>query len=116
MLTFAAFYFHPSLEVARAQWNVAKAGIRTAGGRPNPTLSVTPEYAFNAEPGMSPWLATLNLSVPIETAGKRGYRIAGAQQMAEAARLNLASMAWQVRSNVRGSLLDFSVLRRRAAF
>src|SRR5947209_42000 len=35
-LTMAAFYYHPSLEVARAQWGVAKAGIKTAGGRPNP--------------------------------------------------------------------------------
>src|SRR5712692_9147399 len=34
-LTLVAFYFHPNLEVARAQWSVAKAGIRTAGGRLN---------------------------------------------------------------------------------
>src|SRR5438093_1601124 len=32
-LTLAAFYFHPSLDVARAQWNVATAGVVTAGGR-----------------------------------------------------------------------------------
>ena len=35
-LTLAAFYFHPSLDVARAQWGVAKAGVQSAGGRPNP--------------------------------------------------------------------------------
>ena len=34
-LTFAAFYFHPSLEVARAQWRVSQAGVKTAGERPN---------------------------------------------------------------------------------
>src|SRR5206468_1005521 len=43
-LTFAAFYYHPSLDVARAQWGVAKAGVQTAGGRPNPTVGLTPEY------------------------------------------------------------------------
>src|SRR4051812_40989395 len=36
-LALAAFYFHPDLAVARAQWNTAQAGIKTAGGRPNPT-------------------------------------------------------------------------------
>src|SRR5438094_8005283 len=39
-LTLAASYYHPSLDVARAQWSVAQAGIRTAGGRPNPTLGL----------------------------------------------------------------------------
>jgi hypothetical protein len=54
MLTLAAFYFQPSLHVARAQRDVAKAAIRTAGGRPNPTIGVTPEYSFNPPEGTSP--------------------------------------------------------------
>jgi len=112
-LTLAALYFHPSLDVARAQWGVAEAGVRTAGGRPNPTIGVTPEYTFNAEKGFSPWIATLNLSIPMETAGKRGYRIARAEHISESARLGIASVAWQVRSNLRASLLEFSAARRR---
>jgi outer membrane protein TolC len=114
-LTLVAFYYHPSLDVARAQWGVAKAGIQTAGGRPNPTVGVTPEYAFNPDKGVSPWLATLNVDIPIETAGKRGYRIARAEHLSESARLNLAASAWQVRGNVRKSLLDFTAASRRAA-
>src|ERR1700728_3696537 len=39
-LTLAAFYFHPSLEVARAQWLVAVAGEKTAGCGPHPTRAV----------------------------------------------------------------------------
>ena len=80
MLALAAFYYHPDLEVARAQWDVARAGIQTAGGRPNPTLSVAPGYNFNhinAAPGLSPWFPVVSLDVPIETAGKRGDRING---------------------------------------
>src|SRR5436309_6255512 len=34
-LTLVAFYYHPNLDVARAQWDSATASIRTAGGRPN---------------------------------------------------------------------------------
>ena len=53
-LILAAFYFHPSLEVARAQWNVAKASVVTAGGHPNPTVTVGPAYNFNAASAVSP--------------------------------------------------------------
>jgi len=112
MLTLAAFYYHPSLEVARAQWAVAKGGETTAGQKPNPTLSVTP--AYNATTFMtSPWIVTGSLDVPVETAGKRGYRKAQAAHLSEAARLKIASAAWQVRSNLRGSLIDFASAARR---
>src|SRR5580765_2358394 len=46
-LTLVAFYFQPKLDVARAQWNLAKTGVKTAGGRPNPTLAVAPGYSLN---------------------------------------------------------------------
>ena len=105
-LTLAAFYYHPSLDVARAQVGVAEAGVITAGGRPNPTLSFSPEYAFNPDAGLSPWVAGFNLDIPIETAGKRGYRIAQARLLTEAARLQLAETGWQVRSRVRAALLE----------
>jgi len=114
-LTLAAFYFHPSLEVARAQWRVAKAAIITAGGRPNPTLSVTPEYDVNPASGVSPWLPSVNFDTPIETAGKRKLRIAQADRLSEAAWLNIRTTAWQVRSDVRASLLDFVVARKRVS-
>src|SRR5689334_1005441 len=39
-LTLAAFYYHPGLDLARAQWASASAGMKTAGGRPNPVLAV----------------------------------------------------------------------------
>jgi len=114
-LTLAAFYFQPSLEVARAQWRVAQAGIKTAGGRPNPTLSLTPGYdTTTAIP--SPWFPAVNLDLPVETMGKRGKRIAEAKNLSESARLDIVTAAWKVRSDVRASLLDFTVAERRAAF
>jgi outer membrane protein TolC len=113
-LTLAALYYHPSMDVARAQWGLAQASIRTAHGRPNPSLSVIPEYSVNPDKGVSPWLATVNFDIPIETAGKRGYRIARAQHLSEAARLNLAVQAWQVRSRLRMALLEHATAQRRA--
>jgi outer membrane protein TolC len=109
-LTLAAFYYQPSLDVARARWAVATAGKTTAAERPNPTLSVSPAYNTTTTVP-SPWIVTPSLDIPIETAGKRGYRIAQAQQLSEVARLNIAAVAWQVRSAVRRSLVDLDAAR-----
>jgi outer membrane protein TolC len=114
MLTFAAFYYHPSLDVARAQWHVAQAGVKTAGGRPNPTLTVTPGYSANPAAGVSPWFPAVNFDLPIETAGKRGKRVSVAQHLSESARLNVATAAWSVRSNLRSSLLDSAAAHQRS--
>jgi len=105
-LTLAAFYFSPELDLARAQWGTARAGLRTAGQRPNPTLSAVPQYnATTFSP--SPWVATFALDIPIETAGRRGYRIAQAGHLSEAARLNIGSVAWQVRGKLRRALVEY---------
>ena len=45
-LTLAALYYHPDMDVARAQWGVARGGRITAGERPNPTLN--PLMGYNA--------------------------------------------------------------------
>ncbi len=98
-LSLAALYFHPSLEAARARLAEAEAATVTAGARPNPTLSLAPGVP-------SPWLMTLDFSVPIETAGKRGHRIQSARSLDQAALLDLADAAWKVRSGVRLALLN----------
>jgi outer membrane protein TolC len=113
-LTLVAFYFHPSLEVARAQWLVAEAGLRTAGARPNPSVSVSPGYDTQIPGNFSPWLVPVTFDLPIETAGKRGHREAQALRIAEAARWNVVSAAWQIRSAVRVNLLDFTMAGGRA--
>ena len=102
----AAFYYHPDLDVARAQWGVAKAKIVTAGAMPNPTFSFMPQYNVNAESGLSPWTLGAVLDIPIETAGKRGYRLRQAEQLSDAARLGIAGIAWHVRSGVRAAFVN----------
>jgi outer membrane protein TolC len=115
LLSLAAFYYHPDLDVARAQWGVAKAGRITAGERPNPTLTPSPGYAVNSPPDISPWILGIALDIPIETAGKRGYRISQSKELSEAARCHIASVAWKVRSQVRASLVALSSASRSAA-
>lgn len=103
-LTLVAFYYHPALAVARAEWAMANAARVTAGERPNPSVSFTPTYDTTTTP---PWIPGVSFDIPIETAGKRSYRIAQANHLSEAARWNFVEAAWQVRSRVRSSLLDF---------
>ncbi len=59
----------------------------------------------------SPWLVAVTLDVPIETAGKRGKRIAEAEHLSEAARWNFVGTAWQTRSQVRAALLNLYAAR-----
>jgi outer membrane protein TolC len=112
-LTLVAFYFHPDLEVARAQWLVAQAGTETAKARPNPSVSVNPGYDTQIPGNYSPWVVPVTFDLPIETAGKRGKRMAEAEKVAESARWNFVSAAWQVRRDVRTSLLDLKIAGQR---
>ena len=108
-LTLVAYYYHPDLVVARAMWGVGLAGELCAGMRPNPTINANVQRNTDTPSGTSPWTLGLNLDIPIETAGKRGYRIEQAKHLSEAARVAIGSTAWQVRSRVRAALLDLHV-------
>jgi outer membrane protein, heavy metal efflux system len=104
-LSLAALYFNPSLDAARARIAESQAQILTAGARPNPSLGLTPGIP-------SPYLLTVDLSFPLETAGKRGYRLQAARSLDLAARLELAQTTWTVRSSVRAALVDQLVASR----
>ena len=108
-LTLVAFYFHPDLDEARAAAAGARAGVVTAGQRPNPQISPSLTIDTTTSP---PWIPALGLQIPIETAGKRGHRIAQARQQQRATQLRVISVAWQVRARVRTSLTDFVAARR----
>ena len=56
----------------------------------------------------------VTFDIPIETAGKRGKRIAEAEKISESARWNFVSAVWQIRSGVRADLLDLKISERRA--
>jgi len=111
-LSVAAFYYSPNLAVARAQWEVAVADIQTASARPNPSVTVTPGYDTTTTT-LSPWLPVINFDWPLETAGKRGKRMAEARELADSARWDIVTAAWQVRSTLREALVDGQVAERR---
>ena len=115
-LTLAALYFQPSVDVARAHAATAAAAIRTAEARPNPTLSVGPEWSANPDAGVaSPWLAFLHLDWPIETAGKRGHRIDRASAVAASAREAIQTETVRLRQQLYAALVEVEAARARRA-
>jgi outer membrane protein TolC len=112
-LTLVGFYYSPELAVAEAKLKVADAAIITASQRPNPTIGPGPMYAASAASTFAPWaIGAAELSLPIETAGKRGYRIAQAERLADATTLGVGEAAWRVRSAVRTALLNHLLAQR----
>jgi hypothetical protein len=83
--TLAVFY---DLDVARAGWGVAKAGVITAGSIPNPSVNFRPQYNDGTVGGLSPWTLGFNLYIPLESARKRGYRVEKAAALGETAHIS----------------------------
>lgn len=105
-LTLAGLYFNPSLGVARANLQVARAAVITAGGRPNPGLSS--DFAMLTHGSTtSPAILNVIVGLPFVTAGKRGIEVRQAQAAAAAQQLDVETAAWGVRTQVRDAALDY---------
>jgi cobalt-zinc-cadmium efflux system outer membrane protein len=115
LFTLAAYYFQPSLDVARAQWRVAEVAAISAGARPNPAVSFAPGLTANSPAGVSPWLMAVGFDWPVETADKRNLRVTHAQHLVRVARLGLVTTAWQVRAKVRDHLAAYRSAGAQAA-
>jgi cobalt-zinc-cadmium efflux system outer membrane protein len=119
-LTLAALYDHPDLELAHAKLAAAEAAVVTAGEHPNPVLNFTNIVGQGLVPGAIPIGAAPLTIGPVvdfvlETFGKREARTAQAQHLADAARYDIATAAWQVRGRVRAALLALWAAERRLA-
>src|SRR3984957_5387130 len=77
-LILAALYFHPNLDIARADLAEARAGVDTARQRPNPSLSFEDLSYAPSAPAASAWTIAPIINFLIETAGKRTQRTAQA--------------------------------------
>jgi len=107
-----ALHVHPSIAVARAQLDAARAALLTAGELPNPTLSLTPQV-------VTPYTALISgtygidLDFPIETAGKRSHRKAIARSAVVLATTRLTEAQWKIRASVRKAFLDLYAAQTR---
>jgi len=102
VLVVAAWTLRPELAEARLLHGAAVAEAQSAARRPNPVLSLTPEFTRGAA-GISPWTIAVAFAVLIENPSVREARVAGAQSRASAAQWQVATVAWTIAAQVRQS-------------
>jgi outer membrane protein, heavy metal efflux system len=118
-LTLLALYFHPDLDIARAQWAEAQAAVVTAARRENPRFELMPEYHSGPYPrfelaSLSPWTLHFIFDLTLVTAGKREVRVEHANALSESARLGVGAATWRVRSRVRDRFVAYHAALRQA--
>ena len=106
-LSYCALFFHPSLDVARAQWRLAETTQLAVAVNPIPSVNASFARSNNANNDISPYALSLSIGVAIETANKRDIRIENARHLSQAAKLEIAQLAWQLRSQVAQSLHEY---------
>ncbi len=106
-LIYCALYFHPSLDVARAQWRLTESAEAISAERPVPVINGHLANSNRANHDISPFAFGLSIDIPIETANKRDLRIENARHLTQAAKLETAQMAWQLRNQVIQSLNEY---------
>jgi len=106
----AALRLNPELTEARARATATAAASRTAGERPNPTLSLYDQYVTAAAGGTA-WLYGLSLEFLLQRPGERARAQRDANLQTLAAQADVAEAIWQLRSDLRGALLDVAAAR-----
>lgn len=110
LLARAAVALHPDLDVARAQSSAARAALRTAEERPNPSASLGIEHKNESQP----WTTTVSLDLPIETAGKRGARMDEARALSIAAAADVEQSIRDVHTRALAAAFDLGAARELA--
>lgn len=112
-LTLLAFYFHPDLNVARAQAAAARTSLELAKSRPS--WGIAPRVEHHSERPASdntPWSLGFELEIPVFGGSRRAVVVEREQIAAETAELEVGYTAWQLRAQVRDALLGLYSARR----
>lgn len=106
-LTLSAVFYHTKLEVARKQLALAKLAIQTAAVKKIPTVNADIARSNQKNNDINPWAYGLSIDIPIQTSNKREIKIKKASENAEAARMDLAETAWQLRDQIAVDLIAY---------
>ena len=106
-LTLAAFYFHPDIQVAIAEYARSKSHEETINQLINPGIQLPLEYHSDTSGGKSPWLIGLLFDFILERQGKRQARFEQAHAETSVARTGISSAAWEIYSNLRKRYFEY---------
>ncbi|MEH2115172.1 TolC family protein [Nostoc sp.] len=94
---------NPQLLAAQRSISVTQAGVAVAGVIPNPRLTIDIPF------GQAETKRTIGIEQPIELGGKRGARLALANSQVQQAQLQLDSLHWQIRIQVRQAYAELAL-------
>ena len=106
-LTLLAFYYQPTMEVARAQAAAARAQVAAATQRaPIAIKPAVQHHSLQLPDTRGPWTLGFEVEIPLSGKGRRAALGEQYDSMAQSAELAVGSTAWTVRSEVRARFLD----------
>jgi len=112
-LTVVAWELRPEVTSAAAEIKASLAAKQLADERPNPVLSLTPEYLINAASGTVPWVVALAADFLTRTENKRSLVNLGADQDISARLAGSEQIFWNIRAEVSQAVV--SVITAEAA-
>ncbi len=106
-LTYCALFFHPSLNLARAQARAAELSVDHTAASAIPTVNANLARSNDPDPAKKPYALGLSIDLPIDIANKGDMRVENARHLASIAQLEIAQEAWQLRNNLAKTWLDY---------
>ncbi len=111
-----ALFFHPNLNVARAQLSAAQASEALAS-KPNlPTLNGNIARSDRANGDINPFAYQFSIDIPINTHNKREIQIESFSHLTEVAKLEIAQTAWNLRQPIALTLSELKWLDSQLKF
>ena len=109
-LTLAAYFFHPELQVAIAEYRKALVHAETATRRNNPGVEIPLEYHSETDGGKSPWTIGLLFNFILERPAKRQARYEQADAELNVAKININTEAWNIYSSLRRQYFNYQAV------
>lgn len=106
-LTLAAWYFHPDLQVAIAEYQKARVHEETVNARINPGVQIPLEHHSDTSGDKSPWLIGILFKLVFEREGKRQARRDQAVAETGAADIRIHAVAWNIYGQLRQKYLEY---------
>ena len=105
-------FFHPSLDIARAQWRSAQLAEIAAGERATPTINSNFSESNQANNDINPYAFNLSIDIPLDISNKREIRIENANHLSQAAKLEIAQTAWELRNQIAQTFHEHQLIQQ----
>lgn len=106
ILELVGVYFRPEIKASMGNVELALAQLESSQEDPNPVISWNPQYDTTVLSPTIPWTIGAGIDFTIETGGKKAIRKAEGDARIQLAKLELAKMEWQVRSEIKKAIID----------